>query len=238
MIDDDTFDALSPGEALEGIGVMIDEAADTRDEILNDRALELCQRLHSRASLGRGRPNRRISLKASSLPCDKRRRETGKHPALLRPRSALTSTQDLAAAKKPKFKPTDEQQVALEAFLSGRSLKINASADTGKTSTLQLLANATAARGQYIAFNKDIVTDSADKFPDTVDCSTSHRLAFRAVTSGYKQSTEKLTSRCTANHLVEALEKPSVKMPQPAPSTPPPPPSRQRRGLLGWLFGK
>ncbi|MFW8645426.1 hypothetical protein ACOJBO_36705 [Rhizobium beringeri] len=64
----------------------------------------------------------------------------------------------------------------------GRSLKINAFAGTGKTSTLQLLANATTARGQYIAFNRDIVADATEKFPNTVDCSTSHRLAVRQVT--------------------------------------------------------
>lgn len=109
-------------------------------------------------------------------------------------------------AKRSKFKPTEEQVTALDAFLSGRSLKINAFAGTGKTSTLQLLANATTARGQYLAFNKDIVTDASEKFPDTVDCSTSHRLAFRAAPSGYKKHRGKLTDRCTANHLVEALD--------------------------------
>ncbi|ASS53262.1 hypothetical protein CHR56_00930 [Rhizobium leguminosarum bv. viciae] len=108
--------------------------------------------------------------------------------------------------KRPQFKPTDEQKVALDAFLSGRSLKINAFAGTGKTSTLQLLANATTARGQYIAFNRDIVADATEKFPNTVDCSTSHRLAFRAAPSGYKENIGKLTNRCTANHLVEALD--------------------------------
>ncbi|MBY5386049.1 hypothetical protein HFN06_31830 [Rhizobium leguminosarum] len=51
MIDDNTFDALPPEEALERLGIMIDEAADTKDAALNHRALELCQRLHSRANL-------------------------------------------------------------------------------------------------------------------------------------------------------------------------------------------
>lgn len=46
------------------------------------------------------------------------------------------------ARRKPKFKPTDEQDAALQTFLKGHSLKINAFAGSGKTSTLQLLAKA------------------------------------------------------------------------------------------------
>ncbi|TAX38975.1 UvrD-helicase domain-containing protein [Rhizobium leguminosarum] len=111
-----------------------------------------------------------------------------------------------SSRKKPKFKPTDEQAAALDAFLQGKSLKINAFAGSGKTSTLQLLANATGLRGQYIAFNKSIVSDAGDKFPDTVDCSTSHSLAFRAAPAGYKQDIGKLTNKCTAKQLVEVLD--------------------------------
>ncbi|MGV1785846.1 MULTISPECIES: UvrD-helicase domain-containing protein [Agrobacterium] len=108
--------------------------------------------------------------------------------------------------KKPKFTPTDEQAAALDSFLQGKSLKINAFAGSGKTSTLQLLANATGLRGQYLAFNKSIVADAGEKFPDTVDCSTSHSLAFRAAPAGYKQDIGKLTNRCTAKQLVEVLD--------------------------------
>lgn len=111
-----------------------------------------------------------------------------------------------ASRKRWKFKPTDEQDAALQAFLKGHSLKINAFAGSGKTSTLQLLANATALRGQYLAFNKSIVADAGEKFPDTVDCSTSHSLAFRAAPSGYKRDISKLTNRCTAKQLVEVLD--------------------------------
>lgn len=107
---------------------------------------------------------------------------------------------------KSKFKPTDEQKVALDAFLAGSSLKINAFAGTGKTSTLQLLSNATGSRGQYIAFNRNIVGDAKEKFADTVDCSTSHSLAFRAAPSGYKADIGKMTNKCTAKLLVEAFE--------------------------------
>lgn len=108
--------------------------------------------------------------------------------------------------KKSKFKPTEEQDAALQAFLKGHSLKINAFAGSGKTSTLQLLANATGARGQYLAFNKSIVADASEKFPASVDCSTSHSLAFRAAPSGYKRDISKLTNKCTAKQLVEVLD--------------------------------
>lgn len=76
-------------------------------------------------------------------------------------------------------KPTDEQRHAIECFLQGGSLKINAYAGTGKTSTLQILASSSGMRGEYIAFNRDIVRDAKEKFPDTVDRSTTHGLAFR-----------------------------------------------------------
>lgn len=107
---------------------------------------------------------------------------------------------------KSKFTPTDEQKVALDAFLAGSSLKINAFAGTGKTSTLQLLSNATGSKGQYIAFNRNIVGDAKAKFADMVDCSTSHSLAFRAAPSGYKADIGKMTNKCSAKLLVEAFD--------------------------------
>lgn len=110
------------------------------------------------------------------------------------------------ARMRSKFKPTEEQDAALQSFRSGHSLKINAFAGSGKTSTLQLLANKTGLRGQYLAFNKSIVADASEKFPDTVDCSTSHSLAFRAAPFGYKRDVGKLTNRCTAKQLVEVLD--------------------------------
>lgn len=79
------------------------------------------------------------------------------------------------------FTPTAEQQDALEKFATGRSLVIEAGAGTGKTSTLRLLAQSTPRKGQYIAFNKAIVVEAESKMPGTVNCSTAHSLAYRAV---------------------------------------------------------
>jgi hypothetical protein len=83
------------------------------------------------------------------------------------------------------FKPTTEQLRALELFATGESLAIEAGAGTGKTSTLKLLAESTPRRGQYIAFNKAIVTEAGEKMPGTVNCSTAHSLAYRAVGHRY-----------------------------------------------------
>lgn len=79
------------------------------------------------------------------------------------------------------FDPTPEQTAALDLFTDGDSMVIEAGAGTGKTSTLQLLADSTARHGRYLAFNKAIVTDVSGRLPDTCIASTAHSLAFRAV---------------------------------------------------------
>lgn len=106
---------------------------------------------------------------------------------------------------RPRLTPTEEQAQAIDQFKKGGSLKINAYAGTGKTSTLQLLAHSTARRGQYIAFNRDIVRDAREKFPAAVNCSTAHGLAFRATPSQYRTNGQKMTGRMGANQLAELL---------------------------------
>ncbi|MFO1109281.1 MAG: UvrD-helicase domain-containing protein [Bradyrhizobium sp.] len=110
-----------------------------------------------------------------------------------------------ARGTKEQRKPTAEQQQAIDQFRRGGSVKINAYAGTGKTSTLQFLAQSTSKRGQYIAFNNSIVRDAKEKFPSTVNCSTSHSLAYRATPSGYKNNSDKMTKRINANQLAEML---------------------------------
>ncbi len=82
-------------------------------------------------------------------------------------------------------KPTNEQQVAIDAFGTGEDLVIQAGAGTGKTATLLMMADTTEARGQYIAFNKSITTEAQGKFPAHVAANTAHSLAFRAVGKKY-----------------------------------------------------
>lgn len=104
-----------------------------------------------------------------------------------------------------KFKSTQEQDEAIDSFLKGGSLKINAYAGTGKTSTLELLSHATKKMGQYIAFNRAIVNDAIDKFPNTVNCLTIHGLAYRATPLSYRSNTEKMTGKVNAHKLAELL---------------------------------
>lgn len=95
-----------------------------------------------------------------------------------------TAASATPAGNAPKFAPTPEQANALALFATGKSLAIEAGAGTGKTSTLMLLAQSTERRGQYVAFNKSIVTDSKGKFPATVKCNTAHSLAHSAIVKG------------------------------------------------------
>lgn len=84
------------------------------------------------------------------------------------------------------FAPTDEQTAALDLFTAGGSMVIEAGAGTGKTSTLQLLAESTDRRGRYIAFNRAIVEDVKGRIAGNVDASTAHSLAMRAVGRPYR----------------------------------------------------
>lgn len=84
------------------------------------------------------------------------------------------------------FTPTDEQVAAVDAFTSGSDLIVEAGAGTGKTSTLRAMATtAPHMHGQYVAFNKSIVTEASAKFPGSVSCNTAHSLAFRAIGRRY-----------------------------------------------------
>lgn len=89
------------------------------------------------------------------------------------------------------YDPTPEQLACLELFRFGDNLAIEAGAGTGKTSTLVLLAEnaatrVTGSRGQYVAFNKAIVTEAAAKMPGNMAANTAHSLAFRAIGKRYQ----------------------------------------------------
>lgn len=102
------------------------------------------------------------------------------------------------------FTPTPEQEKARELFATGDSLAIEALAGTGKTASLALLAaDAPNRRGQFVAFNKSIVTDAAGRFPSSVQCSTAHSLAFRAV--GRRYSHRLNAARMSSTELARRL---------------------------------
>lgn len=87
----------------------------------------------------------------------------------------------------PGPRATEEQEAAVEAFLSRQHLALQAGAGTGKTTTLALLAKADRRRGHYLSFNKSIAADAAQKFPPSVACRTAHSLAYEAVGHRYEQ---------------------------------------------------
>jgi len=128
-------------------------------------------------------------------------------PPISRANKANSGTRPTSTERsnRRQLQPTQEQQQAIDQFLKGDTLKINAYAGTGKTSTLELLSYSTPKRGQYIAFNSDIVRDAKERFPNSVNCSTTHGLAFKATPSNYKNSPDKMTKRLNANHLAEML---------------------------------
>ncbi|MFC0504178.1 UvrD-helicase domain-containing protein [Micromonospora costi] len=85
------------------------------------------------------------------------------------------------------FAPTAEQQAIIDAAATGANLTIEAGAGTGKTSTLQFLADALGRkRGVYLAYNRSIAGDAAKKFPSTVMCKTGHSMAFGAVGRNFR----------------------------------------------------
>jgi len=101
-------------------------------------------------------------------------------------------------------KPTVEQQAVVDASTTGEHLVVEAGAGTGKTSTLQLLADANPRRrGIYLAFNKVIAAEAARRFPRTVQCKTSHSLAFQAVGRQYahRLNAPRMPARETAKAL-------------------------------------
>ena len=69
-----------------------------------------------------------------------------------------------------------------------------------------MLAHSSERRGQYIAFNRSIVTDAKTKFPETVNCSTTHGLAYRAIAGAFGGNNEKMTGRISAQKLADVLE--------------------------------
>ena len=99
----------------------------------------------------------------------------------------------------PSFKPTGEQEQALAYFQTGKSLAIQAGAGTGKTATLAMMARATKRSGQYLAFNKKLVEDSAGRFPSNVGCRTAHSLAFRGMRDLKKYQGMDIMKRCNAD---------------------------------------
>ena len=100
---------------------------------------------------------------------------------------------------------TEEQTHAIEGFRLGKSMKINAFAGTGKTSTLMMLAESHRQQGIYLAFNRSIAQQAERKFPNHVECRTIHSLAYRATHSDFKANKGKLITGIYGNEVASLL---------------------------------
>jgi DNA polymerase III epsilon subunit-like protein len=83
---------------------------------------------------------------------------------------------------RPAWKPSSEQAVILGAFFGEGDIKILAGAGTGKTTTLQLLANSTKSKITYLTFNKATAVEARDKFATNVSATTIHAFAYSDLT--------------------------------------------------------
>lgn len=77
-----------------------------------------------------------------------------------------------------KFTPTQEQLAIVKAFKNTRVLKVNAVAGSGKTSTLELLADEYKQPSLLLAFNKAIADEASRRFPPHVSCRTMNSVAY------------------------------------------------------------
>jgi hypothetical protein len=111
------------------------------------------------------------------------------------------------------FAPTSEQQDAIDFFSKGDHLAIQAGAGTGKTSTLVALANSVdfLRQGQYVAFNKAIVTDAGGKLPPHVKSNTAHSIAYRVLGWKYKDRLGNAT-RMRSDELAKVLKLKDVRI--------------------------
>jgi hypothetical protein len=90
-----------------------------------------------------------------------------------------------ATPETPKFQPTPEQKLIIDAAMSGENVSVKAFAGTGKTSTQILIAEAfkSARPGNYLtyfAYNRAMADEAKTRFPGNTSVSTAHAMAARA----------------------------------------------------------
>ena len=80
------------------------------------------------------------------------------------------------------MKTTQQQKDILEAVKQYKSIKINAFAGTGKTTTLKLISDTYKSKKiLYLAFNSAIKNEASGIFPANTSVKTTHGLAFGAI---------------------------------------------------------
>jgi superfamily I DNA/RNA helicase len=90
---------------------------------------------------------------------------------------------------------TTQQKEILSSVQKYSSIKINAFAGTGKTSTLKLIANDNLnKRILYLAFNSAIKNEASGIFPSNTTISTTHGLAYQAIKNNTNINLSTLTN--------------------------------------------
>ncbi|MBB5058848.1 superfamily I DNA/RNA helicase [Granulicella aggregans] len=107
-------------------------------------------------------------------------------------------------------RPVVEQRLAVDLFLGGGNLRIDAFAGTGKTTTLRLLAESKPYRALYLAFNRSIAIEAQQSFPSHVKCATTHSVAFGAVRKSLGYPEWKLTESLSPNLILRAFRLPET----------------------------
>lgn len=103
------------------------------------------------------------------------------------------------------FTPTDEQAKLIDVLPTGRNVKVIAGAGAGKTETLNQAARRMNGNGLFTAFNRDIVQDAATRFPEHVECLTTHKLASRAMFRSYRRRIFRSKARQPSRMLASML---------------------------------
>lgn len=95
------------------------------------------------------------------------------------------------------FKPTEQQQLIIEAVASGEPVvAVEALAGTGKSTTLRLIAEAMPEKSfLYVVFNKSQELEAKKKMPKNVQSRTGNSLAWEYVASVYKKNNLRLDKR-------------------------------------------
>lgn len=93
----------------------------------------------------------------------------------------------MSATEQQEIRPTPEQQAIIDAP-EDRDIAVSALAGAAKTTTLELRAKAHPRQKiLYVALNKSVQQEAAQRFPSNVTCKTTHALAFRTHGAPFKE---------------------------------------------------
>ena len=101
---------------------------------------------------------------------------------------------------------TEQQEEIFRAIAETEShVIVNAGAGTGKTTTIVEAANRITCKSAFLAFNKSIATELAQRLPDNVEAKTFHAFGFAAIRNAGIRT--KVNNRKTNNIVQELMGK-------------------------------